>query len=136
MVRRTTGLAHEVAAFPAPKNSLFTITKPSKELGNPKPFLTTTLTPTPSPLFVTSTMGAVLPNSDSLPIERQFEDRIHPIHPFCYNRVVLLLSHLFQPWFLNSQSEFASTMKFVMLNSFDPLLSSGICKSPTPFPVR
>lgn len=39
-----------------------------------------------------------------------------------------------QLWFLKSQSELASTMKFVILNSFDPFESSGICRSPIPFP--
>jgi hypothetical protein len=40
-----------------------------------------------------------------------------------------------QVWFLNNQSELASTIKFVMLNSFAPLLSSGGTISPTPFPL-
>lgn len=57
-----------------------------------------------------------------------------------YHRNVLWIAAVFniilisQLVFLNSQSELASTVKFVMLNSLDPFDNCGIFKSPIPLP--
>jgi len=56
-------------------------------------------------------------------------------HIFCPKSMCNVGSNPTSPqlWFLKSQSELASTMKLVILNSFDPLIISAICMS-APFP--